>query len=35
LTQTLKALDVKPPLSDDDDDKEETNGGFLSRFKLS
>ena len=35
LTQTLKALDVKPPLSDDDDDNEETKGGFLNRFKLS
>ncbi len=35
LTQTLKALDVKPPLSDDDDDKEEDKDGFLSRFKLS
>ncbi len=38
LTQTLKALDIVPPvttgLSDDDDD-EDNKGGFLSRFKRS
>lgn len=33
MTQTLKALDVTPPLADDDE--EEKKGGFFSRFKRS
>ncbi len=32
MTQTLKALDVTPPVLDDDDDNK---GGFFSRFKRS
>ena len=41
LTQTLKALDIVPPITggvsdnDDDDDDEDNEGGFLSRFKRS
>ena len=42
LTQTLKALNVPPPVSSrdapvsfDDDDQEEKKGGFFSRFKRS
>ena len=39
LTQTLKALDIVPPItggvSDNDDDDEDNKGGFLSRFKRS
>jgi type II secretory pathway predicted ATPase ExeA len=43
LTQTLKALNVPPPVSsrdtpvsfDDDDDEDEKKGGFFSRFKRS
>lgn len=39
LTQTLKTLDIVPPVtggvSDDDDEEEENKGGFLSRFKRS
>jgi len=34
LTQTLKALNVTPPVFDDDDDDEQ-KGGFFSRFKRS
>ena len=34
LTQTLKALDVSPPvIGDDEDDEDESKGGFFSRFK--
>ena len=33
MTQTLKALNVTPPVFDDDDD--ENKGGFFSRFKRS
>jgi general secretion pathway protein A len=33
MTQTLKALNVTPPVFDDDDD--EDKGGFFSRFKRS
>jgi len=32
MTQTLKALNVTPPILDDDDD-DENKGGFFSRFK--
>ena len=32
MTQTLKALNVTPPVLDDDDD-DENKGGFFSRFK--
>ncbi len=40
MTQTLKALDVTPPVSsgvfdEDDDDDEESKGGFFSRFRRS
>ena len=38
LTQTLKTLDIVPPVTggvSDDDDDEENKGGFLSRFKRS
>ena len=45
MTQTLKALDVQPPITernvsrsfadDDDDDEEEKKGGFFSRFRRS
>jgi general secretion pathway protein A len=35
LTQTLKALNVVPPVIDDDMDDEEAKGGFFSRFKRS
>ena len=40
MTQTLKALDVKPPLSDsldldDDEEEDEKKGGFFSRFRRS
>jgi len=35
LTQTLKALNVVPPVNDDDMDDEEAKGGFFSRFKRS
>jgi hypothetical protein len=34
MTQTLKALNVVPPVIDVDDDDEE-KGGFFSRFKRS
>ena len=34
MTQTLKALNVTPPVLDDDDD-DENKGGFFSRFKRS
>jgi len=34
MTQTLKALNVTPPVFDDDDDDED-KGGFFSRFKRS
>ena len=34
MTQTLKALNVTPPVLDDDDDDED-KGGFFSRFKRS
>ncbi len=34
MTQTLKALNVTPPVFDDDDD-DENRGGFFSRFKRS
>ena len=33
MTQTLKALDVSPPMLEDDDDG--SKGGFFSRFKRS
>ena len=33
MTQTLKALNVKPPVFDEDDD--EPKGGFFSRFRRS
>ena len=34
MTQTLKALDVRPPINDDHmDDDDESKGGFFSRFK--
>jgi hypothetical protein len=33
MTQTLKALNVTPPLAEDDEDEEK--GGFFSRFKRS
>ena len=42
MTQTLKALNVRPPISErqarsafDDDDEEEKKGGFFSRFRRS
>ncbi len=40
MTQTLKALNIRPPLSNDpsdsdDDDDEESKGGFFSRFRRS
>ena len=35
MTQTLKALNVVPPVNDDDMDDEESRGGFFSRFKRS
>ncbi len=42
MTQTLKALNVRPPISDhdgpgslDDHDEQEKRGGFFSRFKRS
>ena len=35
LTQTLKALNVVPPVNDDDMDDEDGKGGFFSRFKRS
>jgi len=42
MTQTLKALNVRPPISDrdapgslDDDDEQQKKGGFFSRFKRS
>jgi hypothetical protein len=42
MTQTLKALNVRPPISDRDeldesfyDDEDETKGGFFSRFRRS
>ncbi len=33
MTQTLKALNVRPPVNDDDMDDGEGKGGFFSRFK--
>lgn len=37
ITQTLKALSVRPPpsMEDDEDDDEDTKGGFFSRFRRS
>ena len=39
ITQTLKALSVRPPPTvehdDDDDDDDEEKGGFFSRFRRS
>ncbi len=36
MTQTLKALNVQPPLSaQDDNDEDEEKGGFFSRFRRS
>jgi hypothetical protein len=41
MTQTLKALKIKPPVSEfgspfgDDDDEDEKKGGFFSRFRRS
>ncbi len=42
MTQTLKALNVRPPISErearsafDDEDEEEKKGGFFSRFRRS
>ena len=33
MTQTLKALNVRPPVNDDDMDDSDGKGGFFSRFK--
>ncbi len=33
MTQTLKALNVRPPVNDDDMDDSDTKRGFFSRFK--
>ncbi len=33
MTQTLKALNVKPPVIAHDDDDEDSRGGFFSRFR--
>jgi hypothetical protein len=33
MTQTLKALNVRPPVNDDDIDDEDSRRGFFSRFK--
>jgi hypothetical protein len=33
MTQTLKALDVVPPVNDDHMENDEPKGGFFSRFK--
>jgi hypothetical protein len=38
MTQTLKALNVRPPptiTDDDDDDDEESKSGFFGRFRRS
>ena len=42
MTQTLKALNVRPPISSldvddapDDNEEEEKKGGFFSRFRRS
>jgi len=35
MTQTLKALNVVPPINDDHMDDDELKGGFFSRFKRS
>lgn len=35
MTQTLKALNVVPPVNDDHMDDDELKGGFFSRFKRS
>jgi len=35
MTQTLKALNVVPPVNDDHMDDDEAKGGFFSRFKRS
>lgn len=35
MTQTLKALNVRPPVNDDDLDDDESKRGFFSRFKRS
>ncbi len=35
ITQTLKALSVRPPPTADDDEEEEKKGGFFSRFRRS
>jgi type II secretory pathway predicted ATPase ExeA len=35
MTQTLKALNVRPPADDDDDDDDDHKGGFFSRFRKS
>jgi general secretion pathway protein A len=36
MTQTLKALNVRPPVDDDDeDDQQEGKGGFFGRFRKS
>jgi hypothetical protein len=35
LTQTLKALNVKPPVIPDDDDGDDSKDGFFSRFRRS
>jgi hypothetical protein len=35
MTQTLKALDVVPPVLPVFDDDDEPKGGFFSRFKRS
>ena len=35
MTQTLKALNVVPPVNDDHMDDDEPKGGFFSRFKRS
>jgi hypothetical protein len=35
MTQTLKALNVRPPSVYDGDDDDDDKGGFFSRFKRS
>jgi type II secretory pathway predicted ATPase ExeA len=35
MTQTLKALNVRPPVNNDDMDDDESRRGFFSRFKRS
>jgi hypothetical protein len=35
MTQTLAALNVRPPEIHDDDDDDDDKGGFFGRFKRS